>query len=84
MTLLTAGDEPLLAADGPARVVLVGGDALGRRHLWWNFVASSRERLAEAAAAWADGPGAAGDAQARFPQVPGETEFIPAPPFRPA
>jgi 5-oxoprolinase (ATP-hydrolysing) len=84
MTLLAAGDEPLLAADGPARVVLIGGDALGRRHLWWNFVATSRERLAEAAAVWADGPGAAGDADARFPQVPGETEFIPAPPFRPA
>jgi redox-sensitive bicupin YhaK (pirin superfamily) len=84
MTLLAAGDEPLLAADGSARVVLIGGDALGRRHLWWNFVATSRERLAEAAAEWADGPGAAGDADARFPQVPGETEFIPAPPFRPA
>jgi redox-sensitive bicupin YhaK (pirin superfamily) len=60
---------------------LIGGDPLGRRLLWWNFVATRREQLAEAAAAWAAGPGAAGDAAARFAQVPGETEFIPAPPF---
>ncbi len=84
MTVLVPGDEPLLAAEGAARVVLIGGEPLGRRVLWWNFVASERERLAEAAAAWAQGPGVAGDAAARFPQVPGESEFIPAPPFRAA
>ncbi len=81
MAVLTPGDEPLLAAEGPARVALIGGEPLGRRLLWWNFVATRRERLAEAAAAWAGGPGAAGDATARFVQVPGESEFIPAPPF---
>jgi redox-sensitive bicupin YhaK (pirin superfamily) len=84
MAVLTPGDEPLLAADGPARVMLIGGEPLGKRHLWWNFVASDRTRLAAAAAAWADGPGAADDASACFQQVPGETEFIPAPPFRAA
>ncbi|MFM7506106.1 MAG: pirin family protein [Rubrivivax sp.] len=83
MAVLTPGDEPLLAAEGPARVVLVGGDPLGRRLLWWNFVATRREQLAAAAADWAAGPGAAGDAAVRFAQVPGEQEFIPAPPFPP-
>jgi hypothetical protein len=78
MAPLVAGDEPLLAAEGDARVVLIGGEPLGRRLLWWNFVATRRERLADAAAAWAAGPG---DPTARFPQVAGETEFIPAPPF---
>ncbi len=78
MAPLVAGDEPLLAAEGDARVVLIGGEPLGRRLLWWNFVATRRERLADAAAAWAAGPG---DTTARFPQVAGETEFIPAPPF---
>jgi redox-sensitive bicupin YhaK (pirin superfamily) len=81
LALLAPGDEPLLAAEGPARAALIGGDPLGRRLLWWNFVATRREQLAEAAAAWAAGPGAAGDAAVRFAQVPGETEFIPAPPF---
>jgi redox-sensitive bicupin YhaK (pirin superfamily) len=84
MDVLAPCDEPLLAADGPARAVLIGGEPLGRRHLWWNFVASDRDRLAAAAAEWAQGPGVAGDAQARFAQVPGETEFIPAPPWRAA
>ncbi|TDR38688.1 hypothetical protein DFR29_11916 [Tahibacter aquaticus] len=54
-----------------SRVVLLGGDALdGPRHLWWNFVASSRERIEQAKQDWA--------AQ-RFPSVPDETEFIPLP-----
>jgi redox-sensitive bicupin YhaK (pirin superfamily) len=81
MTVLAPGDEPLLAAEGPARAVLIGGEPLGRRLLWWNFVATRREHLAAAAAAWAAGPGAAGDATARFAQVPGEQDFIAAPPF---
>ena len=81
MTVLSPGDEPLLAAEGPARAVLIGGEPLGRRLLWWNFVATRREHLAAAAAAWAAGPGAAGDATARFAQVPGEQDFIAAPPF---
>lgn len=81
MAVLAPGDEPLLAAEGPARAVLIGGEPLGRRLLWWNFVATRREQLAAAAAAWAAGPGAAGDATVRFGQVPGEQDFIPAPPF---
>lgn len=70
MTLLAAGDEPLLSADGPARVVLIGGEPLGHRHLWWNFTSSRKERLRQAADDWAAG---------RFDAVPGETEFIPLP-----
>jgi redox-sensitive bicupin YhaK (pirin superfamily) len=76
LAVLAEGDEPLLAAEGPARAVLIGGEPLGRRHLWWNFVASDPALLVEAAEAWAQGPGAPGS---RFPQVPGETEFIPGP-----
>ena len=74
MTVLTAGDEPLLSADGPARVVLIGGDPLGPRHLWWNFTSSRKERVRQAAEDWAAG---------RFDPVPGETEFIPLPADRP-
>jgi len=42
----------------------------GPRHLWWNFVSSSQERIEQAKADWQ---------QARFATVPGETEFIPLP-----
>jgi redox-sensitive bicupin YhaK (pirin superfamily) len=51
--------------------LLLGGAPLdGVRHLWWNFVSSSTERIEQAKADWREG---------RFPQVPGETEFIPLP-----
>lgn len=70
MTVLPPGDEPLLSADGPARVVLIGGDPLGHRHLWWNFTSSRADRIRQAAQDWAAG---------RFDPVPGETEFIPLP-----
>jgi redox-sensitive bicupin YhaK (pirin superfamily) len=56
-----------------SRLMLLGGEPLdGPRHLWWNFVSSSRERIAEAKAAWRE---------RRFGIVPGdEEEFIPLPP----
>ncbi len=74
MQLLATGDEPMLSADSEARVVLVGGDPLGHRHVWWNFVSSRKERIVQAADDWAAG---------RFASVPGETEFIPLPERRP-
>ena len=46
--------------------------------MWWNFVSSSKERIAQAADAWATQPNEA------FPQVEGESEFIPLPERRPA
>jgi redox-sensitive bicupin YhaK (pirin superfamily) len=53
-------------------LILFGGAPLdGERHLWWNFVASTRERIEQAKADWSEG---------RFPTVPGdEEEFIPLP-----
>lgn len=61
----------LLAARGPARLLVLGGATLdGPRHVWWNFVSTSAERIAQAAADWA---------ARRFDEVPGETDFIPLP-----
>jgi redox-sensitive bicupin YhaK (pirin superfamily) len=71
MAVLPAGMEVEIRATQPARVILCGGDPLdGDRHLWWNFVSSSRERIEKAKADWA---------AMRYPPVPGETEFIPLP-----
>jgi redox-sensitive bicupin YhaK (pirin superfamily) len=63
--------EPVRARDA-SRVLLFGGAPLdGERHLWWNFVASTRERIEQAKADWQAG---------RFGKVPGdEIEFIPLP-----
>jgi redox-sensitive bicupin YhaK (pirin superfamily) len=74
MVLLAEGEEPMISAEEDARVVLIGGDPLGHRHMWWNFISSRRERIVQAADDWA--------AQ-RFDAVPGETEFIPLPERRP-
>ena len=72
MAVLTSGVASTLAApDGPARFVVIGGEPLdGPRHMWWNFVSSRKERIAQAADDWEAG---------RFVPVPGETEFIPLP-----
>lgn len=83
LVVLMPGEEPLLSADGDARVVLIGGAPLGPRFVWWNFVASSREAVARAAADWAAATGDAPPPGSRFPPVPGETEFIPLPPGAP-
>ncbi|MCA1297500.1 pirin family protein [Stappia indica] len=60
------------AAAGPARFLLLGGEPMdGPRHIWWNFVSSSKERIDQAKEDWK---------QRRFDTVPGdETEFIPLP-----
>ena len=58
-------------AAAPARVMVLGGEPLdGPRHLWWNFVASTTERIRQAAQDWEAG---------RFGAVPGETESTPLP-----
>lgn len=77
MAVLDAGRTVRLRSDRPARLVLIGGEPLGPRHMWWNFVASRKERIVQAADAWAAQPNGA------FPQVPGESDFIPLPQKRP-
>jgi redox-sensitive bicupin YhaK (pirin superfamily) len=65
MAVLETGSEAIVAAGEACRVMLFGGAALDApRHVWWNFVSSREERIAQAAADWEAG---------RFPKVPGET-----------
>ncbi len=78
MMVFRPGDRVSMKA-GPqgARVMLLGGATMdGPRHIWWNFVASSKERIEEAKEAWR-----AGDWQnGRFQLPPGDdAEFIPLP-----
>jgi redox-sensitive bicupin YhaK (pirin superfamily) len=69
--VLRSGATISVTTDHPSRVLMLGGAPLdGPRHLWWNFVSSSRERIEQAKDDWRRG---------RFAAVPGETELIPLP-----
>ena len=51
--------------------MLLGGEPIGPRHIWWNFVSSSEARIEQARQDWREG---------RFGLVPGdERERIPLP-----
>ena len=67
-----AGPEELVSVKSKARILLLGGATLdGERHIWWNFVSSSPERIQKAADDWR---------HERFPVVPGDNEDrIPLP-----
>lgn len=74
MAVLDPGTTVRVRAGVPARLVLIGGAPLdGPRFIWWNFVSSRKERIAEVAAKWE---------QQQMPRIPGETEAIPLPPQR--
>ena len=68
--ILAPGHAATLSGTG--RAMLLGGEAFAtKRHVWWNFVSSSRERINQAKEDWQ---------QRRFPVVPGdEVERIPIP-----
>jgi len=71
VAVLPAAGAIEIRATSPARVMLFGGAKTdGDRHVWWNFVASSRELVEEAKQRWRE---------QRFGAVPDETEFIPLP-----
>lgn len=70
MAVAAAGRPVQLRAEAHSRVMVLGGAPLGRRHVWWNFVSSSKARIEQAKADWAAG---------RFSSVPGDAEFIPLP-----
>ncbi|MEC8307419.1 MAG: pirin family protein [Pseudomonadota bacterium] len=71
LLVLAPGRDVRVVAPHGARILLFGGEPLdGPRHLWWNFVSSSKERIEQAKIDWLGG---------RFAQVPGDDEFIPLP-----
>ena len=71
MAIARTGRTLLVDAQTDSRVMVIGGTNLGRRHIWWNFVSTSRERIAEAKDDWR---------AMRFGTIPGDDEeFIPLP-----
>lgn len=60
-----------VVASEETHLVVLGGEPLPEpRHIYWNYVSSSKEKIEKAKQAWRDGS---------FPQVPGETDIIPLP-----
>ncbi|HEY0427153.1 MAG TPA: pirin family protein [Pyrinomonadaceae bacterium] len=72
LIVLKPGEEVVLSAasSSAARLMLFGGEQMEKRHIWWNFVSSSKERIEQAKIDWKEG---------RFKAVPNETEVIPLP-----
>ncbi len=70
--ILAPGAAMRLTATRPARAMLLGGQAFAtKRHVFWNFVSSSRDRISQAKEDWK---------ALRFPLIPGDDkEFIPIP-----
>jgi redox-sensitive bicupin YhaK (pirin superfamily) len=71
MLAFARATEVSVVAPVASRIMLFGGDPVDApRHIWWNFVSSSQERIERAKLDWRD---------ERFAPVPGETERIPLP-----
>ena len=71
MLVLDRARDCQIRARTAATVMLLGGQSLnGDRAIWWNFVSSDEARLETAKSDWAAG---------RFPEVPGDDEFMPLP-----
>jgi redox-sensitive bicupin YhaK (pirin superfamily) len=71
MVVLREGEPVVIRASSDVRLMLLGGESADApRHIWWNFVSSSSERIEQAKADWREG---------RFGPVPGDPEFIPLP-----
>ncbi|MBD0335146.1 MAG: pirin family protein [Cyanobacteria bacterium Co-bin13] len=70
LAVLASGETVEIGCDRKARCIIVGGEPVGKRYKWWNFVSSSCDRIEQAKRDWREG---------RFDPVPQESEFIPLP-----
>ncbi len=76
MLVFTSGDTVVVKALQASTVMLLGGEPIGPRHVEWNFVSSSRERIEQAKADWRAG-------RMKLPDLDHD-EWIPLPPDPPA
>lgn len=71
LLVFTPGVDPVLIAREACTLLLLGGEPLGERFIWWNFVSSRKERIEQAKADWQAG---------RIPLPPNDNvEFVPLP-----
>jgi redox-sensitive bicupin YhaK (pirin superfamily) len=72
MAVFDGGAEAVLEATAQSVLMLLGGAPVGKRFIEWNFVSSSRERIAQAKADWRAG-------RMKLPDLD-NAEFVPLPP----
>ena len=70
MTVFREGAAAHVAAAEDSRVMVIGGANMGERHIFWNFVSTTRERIEQAKSDWRE---------KRFGKIEGDDEFIPLP-----
>lgn len=71
LLVLRPGDDITIKALEETRIMLLGGESAdGPRHIWWNFVSSSKERIEQAKQDWRE---------RKFAKVPHDEEYIPLP-----
>lgn len=70
LAVLNSDTSVKISANSNARCMVVGGEPVGKRYKWWNFVSSRLDRIEQAKQDWVQG---------KFDRVPEETEFIPLP-----
>jgi redox-sensitive bicupin YhaK (pirin superfamily) len=71
MLVFTTGADPLILAKENTTLMMLGGEPLGERFIWWNFVSSRKERIEQAKEDWKQG---------RIILPPNDNdEFIPLP-----
>jgi redox-sensitive bicupin YhaK (pirin superfamily) len=55
MLVVNNGADPTIYSKGQAKLMFLGGEPLGERFIWWNFVSSRKERIEQAKADWKEG-----------------------------
>jgi redox-sensitive bicupin YhaK (pirin superfamily) len=55
MLVFTPRSNPVIISKGQTKLMLLGGEPVGDRYIWWNFVSSRRERIEQAKADWKEG-----------------------------
>ena len=70
LAILDENKPVTIAATSSTRCIVIGGEPLGTRYKWWNFVSSRKERIEKAKRDWQN---------KKFPVVPEENERIPLP-----
>lgn len=71
MLVFAKGDSPRILAEQNSHLMLLGGEPLGPRHIWWNFVSSRKDRIEQAKDDWLNG-------RISLPPLDDE-QFIPLP-----
>jgi redox-sensitive bicupin YhaK (pirin superfamily) len=55
LLVFTKGVDPIIFSKEPSTLMFLGGEPLGERFIWWNFVSSRKERIEQAKSDWKEG-----------------------------